>query len=121
MAHTDLPRFENSGNALLGVATASLGASSFEVWRSSIAAGSRTPSHTHETEEIFVVLAGQGRAHIGDQVFDFVAPATVIAPAGVEHFIENTGTSPTDSIVVVGLGSTIRNAEGDAMDLPWRR
>src|SRR5690606_29461250 len=82
VAHTDLPRFENSGNALLGVATASLGASSFEVWRSSIAAGSRTPSHTHETEEIFVVLAGQGRAHIGDQVFDFVAPATVIAPAG---------------------------------------
>ena len=121
ISHSALKTYENNGNSLIGVATGTLGAQDFEVWRTSVAVGSSTPAHTHTSEEVFVVLQGRGRAHVGDDVLDFEAPATVIAPAGVPHFIENTGTVPTDSIVIVGPGSTITNAKGETMQLPWRR
>lgn len=119
--HGELRRFENSGNALVGLATTSLGTTNVEVWRSSIAVGSRTPLHTHESEEVFVVLAGQGVLHVADQALPFSAPATVIAPAGLAHWVENTGSVPTDQIVVVAAGSAIVDADGRIMDLPWRK
>jgi len=83
--------------------------------------GSRTPLHTHDSEEIFIVLSGRGVVHVGDQALAFEAPATVIAPAGVPHWVENTGTVPTDQLVVVPTDSTIKSADGRVMDLPWRR
>ena len=119
--HAGLKTFENSGNSLVGLATRSLGSTQAEVWRSSIAVGSRTPLHTHDSEEIFIVLSGRGVVHVGDQALAFEAPATVIAPAGVPHWVENTGTVPTDQLVVVPTDSTIKSADGRVMDLPWRR
>lgn len=119
--HAGLRSFENNGNALVGLATPSLGASDVEVWRSSIAVGSRTPLHTHASEEVFIVLTGRGVVHVGDQALPFEAPATVIAPAGVAHWVENTGTVPTDQIVVVRPGSEITGADGGVMALPWRK
>jgi quercetin dioxygenase-like cupin family protein len=121
ISHAGLRSYENSGNALTGIATPSLGATSAEVWRSSIAPGSRTPEHTHASEEIFVVLAGRGVLHVGQQTLAFEAPATVIAPAGVAHWVENTGEIPTDQIVIVGAASEIVDAEQKVMALPWRR
>jgi mannose-6-phosphate isomerase-like protein (cupin superfamily) len=119
--HGTLRHFANNGNDLVGVATPSLGSREHEVWRSSIAVGSHTPLHRHESEEIFVFLRGKGRAEIGGHAVEFSAPATVIAPAGVPHQFFNTGSEPTDAIVVVRLGSTIEDAQGTPMQLPWRR
>lgn len=119
--HTSLKTFENSGNSLKGVATKSQGAKSYEVWRTSVAVGSRTPLHRHASEEVFIFLRGKGKAIIGEQVFEFEAPATVIAPANVPHQFINTGDVETDAIVVVGVGSEIYDEEGKLMNLPWRR
>jgi mannose-6-phosphate isomerase-like protein (cupin superfamily) len=121
VAHDTLRHFTNNGNDLVGIATPSLGAQEHEVWRSTIAVGSHTPLHRHESEEIFVFLRGKGRAEIGGQAVEFSAPATVIAPAGVPHQFFNTGSEPTDAIVVVRLHSTIEDAQGNPMQLPWRR
>jgi mannose-6-phosphate isomerase-like protein (cupin superfamily) len=119
--HAGLRTFENSGNALVGLATRSLGSTKVEIWRSNIAVGSRTPMHTHDSDEVFIVLTGSGVIHVGERALPFQAPATVIAPGGVAHWVENTGTVPTDQIVVVAAGSTITGADGRVMDLPWRR
>jgi mannose-6-phosphate isomerase-like protein (cupin superfamily) len=119
--HAGLTPYEHQGNELVGIATRSLGALEHEVWRSRVAVGSRTPLHTHGSEEIFVFLRGRGRARIGDQVFEFVAPATVIAPAGVPHQFFNTGDEATEAIVIVRVGSLITDEAGVPLDLPWRR
>ncbi len=121
ISHADLQKFENDGTVLVGLATAGLGASSFEVWRSSVPPGGATPLHVHETEEVFVVLRGKGVLIVGDESMDFEAPATVIAPARVPHQLRNTGTEPTDQIVIVGVGSEIKNDAGKVMQLPWRK
>lgn len=119
--HSQLKSFENNGNSLMGVATKGLGSERFEVWRSKVLPGSQTPPHVHETEEIFIFLEGKGRATIGHQSFEFEAPATVIAPARVQHQFFNTGSVPTDAIVIVGIGSAIHDTSGKRMDLPWRK
>lgn len=121
IAHGGLKSFTNNGNTLVGIATRSQGANSFEVWRSSVAPGGSTPLHKHETEEVFIVLRGQGEVQVGDQVIQFKAPATVIAPAGVPHQLRNTGDEPTDQIVIVGVGSAIYGADGNVLNLPWRQ
>lgn len=119
--HGELQSFENAGTTLVGLATAGQGATNFEVWRSSIPPGGSTPIHVHETEEIFVILAGEGTLYVGGEEFHFHAPSTVIAPAGIPHQVKNTGDVPTDQIVIVGVGSKIKNAEGKVLDLPWRQ
>lgn len=119
--HAQLTPHEHRGNALVGIATPSLGARDHEVWRSRVAVGSSTPLHTHGSEEIFVFLRGRGRARIGEETVEFVAPATVIAPAGLPHQFFNTGDEPTDAIVIVRPGSEITDAKGNHLDLPWRR
>lgn len=118
--HADLRTYVFNGNALQGIATAPMGAREFEVWRSHLAVGGCTPKHTHATEEIFIVLKGNGRAVIGEQEFFFEAPCTVICPAHVPHQLFNLGDEPTDSILVLGLDSKIVDGNGQEMQLPWR-
>jgi len=119
--HADLKAYGNNGNSLVGLATRSHGAQSFEIWRSSVAPGGSTPLHTHETEEVFIVLRGKGEMQVGDEIIEFEAPATVIAPAGIAHQLRNTGDVPTDQIVVVGIDSEIHGPDGKLMQLPWRQ
>jgi mannose-6-phosphate isomerase-like protein (cupin superfamily) len=119
--HEALKTFENNGNSLVGVATKSQGAQSYEVWRTSVAVGSATPPHRHDSEEVFIFLRGKGKAVIGGKELEFEAPATVIAPANVMHQFFNTGDVATDAIVVIGVDSHIWNEQGAEMKLPWRR
>lgn len=113
--------YKNNGNSLQGLATRSQGATEHEVWRTSILPGAETPLHTHSSEETFVVLKGEGFAVVDGEKRPFKAPCTIIAPAGLSHKIINTGTEATEAIVVVGIGSEIKNAKNEAMNLPWRK
>lgn len=118
--HKDLPSFGKAGATLTGIATPSLGAKEYEVWRSTIAPGGQTPRHMHETEEIFVFLSGKGKVIVGDVESYFEAPCTVICPAHIEHQFFNVGDEPSDQIVILGIASTIVDADHAVMHLPWR-
>lgn len=119
--HNDLPEFGKAGAKLKGLATPSLGAQQYEVWHSTLAPGGCTPIHTHETEEIFIYLAGKGKVVMGEDETYFEAPCTVICPANVEHQFFNVGDEPSDHIVILGIDSTIVNVDKEVMHLPWRR
>ena len=53
-----LPLDTMYGNSYPALATEEMGAKEFEVWRASLALGSKCPKHVHETEEVFIVLKG---------------------------------------------------------------
>ena len=118
--HEEIPEFSLNGNSITGVATSKVGTEEFEAWRTSLGVGCCTPKHSHETEEVFIFLKGEGRAIIGGEEFFFVAPCTVICPAHVEHQFFNMGDEVTDAIVVLGRDSQIYNGGGEKMSLPWR-
>jgi len=62
ISHEDLPSFEKAGATLTGLATSSMGAKQYEVWRSSLAPGVCTPLHTQASEEICIYLSGKAEA-----------------------------------------------------------
>jgi len=118
--HDQIRSFSNNGNSLRGLATEAMGAKQFEIWGSSIAVGSRTPLHTHETEETFIILKGKILAVIGGKEYLCNAPATLICPANIPHQLINVGDEPTEHFLVLGIGSKVYDAGGNEMRLPWR-
>jgi|JI9StandDraft_1071089.scaffolds.fasta_scaffold04721_12 quercetin dioxygenase-like cupin family protein len=118
--HETIQQYSMHGNFQKGLATKAMGASQFEVWRSSIAVGSRTPRHIHETEEVFIILKGTILAVIGEKEVTCIAPATLICPANIPHQLINVGEEPTDQILVLGIDSKISDMSGKEMQLPWR-
>ena len=118
--HEGVREFSMNGNTLKGLATKGAGAKELEIWHSSIAVGSSTPRHVHESEEIFVILKGEILAVIGEEEVFCSAPATLICPADIPHQIFNVGAEPTDHFLVLRIDSKIHNAAGEEMNLPWR-
>src|SRR5690242_19465840 len=110
--------FTLHGNHIAGLATASREAQNVEVWRSRMDAGAATPPHQHDYEEVIVVISGRGRATIGGEEVTFQAGDTLILPPGKVHQIFSETDS--ESIVAIPRRTTIRSADGDVMDLPWR-
>lgn len=118
--HDEIKQYSMHGNFQKGLATKGMGSHEFEIWRSSIAVGSKTPRHTHETEEVFILLKGEVIAMIGEKEVRCKAPATLICPANIPHQLINVGEEPTDQILVIGIDSKIFDSSGKEMLLPWR-
>ena len=69
--------------------------------------GGATLPHTLEGQtEVYAILRGQGRMHIGDETEDLVEGDSVVIPARSTQWIENTGEETLYFIAIV--------------DPPWR-
>lgn len=54
-------------------------------------AGEGPVLHVHPYDEVFVVLEGRARFHVGDEVVEAEAGDVVFGPRGVPHRFENLG------------------------------
>lgn len=61
--------------------------------------GRSTEPHSHASEESWVVLAGTGRATVGDREIDLVAGARLTLPPRVPHRVANTSSSQTLQVI----------------------
>lgn len=106
------------GNHVAGVATPASGARQVEMWRGRMDAGSATPPHSHDTEEIVHFLAGSGRATVDGREVRYEPGDTLILPPGQVHQI----VAETDSefVSAMPIGGTIQLPDGAVLDLPWR-
>ena len=107
------------GNHIAGVATPTSGAQQVEVWFGRMDAGSATPPHSHDTEEVVLFLKGSGRASVADREMHYQSGDTLILPAGQVHQI----FSETDSefVAAMPIGGTLKLPDGAVIDLPWRK
>jgi mannose-6-phosphate isomerase-like protein (cupin superfamily) len=56
--------------------------------------------HRHEFDQIAVIVEGEAIYHVGDRD-NVVGPGSVLLiPAGVEHYIEPTGSTPVKNLDV---------------------
>jgi mannose-6-phosphate isomerase-like protein (cupin superfamily) len=56
--------------------------------------------HTHDFDQIAMIVSGTAIYHVGD-VHNEVGPGSVLlVPAGVEHYIEPTGSEPVMNLDV---------------------
>jgi quercetin dioxygenase-like cupin family protein len=119
--HKGLKKFNMNGNSIKGLSTKFHGAKEFEVWKSQMGPGKSTPLHKHSSEEVFIILKGRVEVKVGDKVSIAQAPATIIAPANINHQIKNIGKTPTEQIVILGIDSKVWNSKGEELNLPWRK
>ena len=71
--------------------------------------GVMTP-HSHENEEVYVILQGEGTGHFGlGEPVDICEGMFVHLPPGAEHGIENTG----DEVLLALLATTPPSALAD--------
>ena len=73
--------------------------------------GRRIPLHTHSSEEIFVVLAGEGVVTAGDQQWSASAGAIAVAPAFTPHGWENTGSKTLKLAGFFGANALVHEFE----------
>ncbi|HJU29241.1 MAG TPA: cupin domain-containing protein [Candidatus Binataceae bacterium] len=111
--------FELDGNHMIGLATPQQTAQEIEVWRGRMDAGAATPPHQHDHEEVVVILGGRGRARIASDEFEFQPGDTLLLPAGKVHQL--FAETEAELISAMPIGSVIRTAAGEIMELPWRR
>lgn len=60
--------------------------------------GARQVVHDHEPEQVYVVVAGEGRMTVGDDDRAVEAGDLVHIPANTDHGIENTGAETLEYV-----------------------
>lgn len=56
-----------------------------------VESGASQAVHSHEPEQVYVVIAGEGLMRVGDEKHEMTAGDAVQIPPKAEHGIENTG------------------------------
>lgn len=110
-----------NGNAAVAVATASRGAREVSVIRQRQAPGGFNPPHTHDREEVLVLLAGTVEVTMDGVARALNAGDTVIVPAGVPHQARNTGEETAEWLLVAPAGYRFYHASGEEATPAWSR
>jgi mannose-6-phosphate isomerase-like protein (cupin superfamily)/2'-5' RNA ligase len=63
--------------------------------------GDRTKPHRLKTTEVYYLLQGQGRMHIGDEAREVTAQSAIYIPPHAVQWIENTGTADLIFLCIV--------------------
>lgn len=63
--------------------------------------GGRTLPHRLTAAEVYVILEGRGRMHVGDEQAEVGAGQTVYIPPGAVQHIENVGTGRLTFLCIV--------------------
>lgn len=114
-----------AGAALPGIEHLTLAGSAeglrgLSVWRQTMQPGNATPPHSHDCEEVVLVVQGSGEVHSDGRVVPFGEDCTLVLPPKKPHQIFNTGTVPL--ITVAAFSATPVGTflpDGAVLELPW--
>jgi quercetin dioxygenase-like cupin family protein len=106
-------------NASAAVATPSRGASEVSVIRQRQQPGGSNPPHTHDREEVMVMLLGGIDVTINAETNALTEGDTVIIPAGATHRIVNAGAEPAEWLLIAPAGVRFFHADGAEGTPPW--
>lgn len=60
--------------------------------------GAEQIAHSHGPEQVYVVVAGEGRMRVDDEQCDVSAGDAVHVPSGATHGVANTGDEPLEYV-----------------------
>jgi quercetin dioxygenase-like cupin family protein len=120
LREADLKYIETPGaNATTGIATASRGATEVSVIRQRQKAGGGNPPHTHDREEVMLVLAGSVRVSCGDASTTLGAGDALVIPAETLHQLANAGDSEAEWLLIAPAGVGFFHENGERADPVW--
>jgi quercetin dioxygenase-like cupin family protein len=97
------------------LATPETGTTEVVVARAGIRAGGTFPAHSHDREEVLVVVTGTGRYTIGEETAALSAGDTVVIPAGALHVFE--AEDDMTALAVLPAGARIFAPDGSELSL----
>jgi quercetin dioxygenase-like cupin family protein len=109
------------GNFAGGVATPARGATEVSVIRQRQAPGAANPPHSHDREEVMVVLSGSVRVTAGNDDAELSAGDALIVPADVVHRIETTGETDAEWLLAAPAGVRFLFADGREASPAWAK
>ena len=109
------------GNFGSGLATPSRGAAEVSVIRQRQQPGGANPAHTHDHEEVMVLLAGAVTVTVAGEPHPLGPGDVVIVPPGTDHQIENMGVEVAEWLLIAPAGVRFFHATGEAGVPPWSR
>jgi quercetin dioxygenase-like cupin family protein len=78
------------------------GATELAVWRNEVAPGEQVRLHSHDCEEVILVVVGQLLAALSDEQHSLGQGDALVVPAGAIHGFTNPG--PGSASIVASLG-----------------
>jgi mannose-6-phosphate isomerase-like protein (cupin superfamily) len=77
----------------------------FMVGLNCLEAGQSQRTHAHaDADKFYFVLEGRGRFTVGEEERDAETGALVVAPAGIEHGVTNTGAARLSLLIAIAPG-----------------
>ncbi len=93
--HAHAPHWQLGSDSGVVAADARCGVHGFGVWQHALPAGKTTTTLQHTGELVLVAPgAGSGKVWVDGGPMRFVAPCTLLLPAGQVFTVTNTGTLP---------------------------
>ncbi|MGN6563613.1 MAG: cupin domain-containing protein [Thermomicrobiales bacterium] len=109
------------GNFGSGVATPSRGATEVSVIRQRQLPGGANPAHTHDREEVMVVLAGMVTVTVAGEARALGAGDALIVPPRTSHTVANSGAEPAEWLLIAPAGVRFFHTNGEEGSPPWSR
>lgn len=121
--HGDEVRFIQTpgGNSGSGLATPGRGAAEVSVIRQRQQPGGANPMHTHDREEVMVLLAGCVTVTVAGEPHSLGPGDAVIVPPRTPHHVENAGAELAEWLLVAPSGVRFFHATGEEGSPPWSR
>lgn len=118
----DAPLEGAGGNRYAGLARPATGARELVVARALKEPGAASVAHSHDREEVVVVLAGEAIARVGDEEHRLGPGDTLIVPPGVVHQVSNPGPATLECVLAKPAGIGFFAPDGEPMATPsWMR
>ncbi|WP_214318810.1 cupin domain-containing protein [Nonomuraea sediminis] len=99
------PTFDLPNATFTGLASPSRGAKETCVWRTKVHPGAEPGMHSFDHEEVLVVVAGAGVAHLGESEHPVVTGDAIVVPSGTQFGLGNPHGEPLELIVALPVGA----------------
>ena len=109
------------GNFGRAVATTSRGAAEVSVIRQRQRPGGANPAHTHDREEVMVLLVGEITITVAGEDVVLGAGDAVIIPPGTPHRVENRSVEAAEWLLVAPAAVGFFHEDGRPGSPPWSR
>ena len=123
VVHSDELQFIETpgGNSGSGLATPSRGAAEVSIIRQRQQPGGANPAHTHDREEVMVLLVGTVTVNVAGEPHTLGPGDTVIVPPETSHQVQNVGAEAAERLLVAPAGVRFFHATGEEGSPPWSR
>lgn len=110
-----------NGNFGTSLATPNIGAHDVSVIRQRQLPGGFNPIHTHDREEVMILIAGGVTLSSGEERVVLSAGDTVIIPANTPHRLDNTGDTDAEWLIISAAGVRFYRETGEEAYPDWAK